>query len=128
MQILKRWICLVLAVSLAVLPLSPASAALIDNARIVQQVRADLDRQDVLEVLDREDARRQLEAMGVAPDQVKERVKHMTDQEVAQLNAHLAEMPAGGDALGIILVLFIVFVITDLLGATDIFPFVHPIK
>jgi hypothetical protein len=30
--------------------------------------------------------------------------------------------------LGILLIIFIVFVITDVLGATNIFPFIHPIK
>jgi hypothetical protein len=52
----------------------------------------------------------------------------MTDQEVARLNQHLAELPAGGDVLGVILILFIVFIITDMLGATDIFPFVKPVN
>lgn len=128
MKNIQRFLCLVLALSMALLPMAPATAAMVGNAQIMQQVQADLDRQDVLRVLDREDARHQLEAMGVAPEQVRERVRHMTDQEVAQLNAHLSELPAGGDALGVVLVLFIVFVITDMLGATDIFPFVHPIK
>ena len=38
------------------------------------------------------------------------------------------ELPAGGDVLGVILVVFIVFVITDVIGATDIFPFIKPVK
>ena len=53
----------------------------------------------------------------------------MTDAEIAQINQRIAEMPAGGSSvLGVLLIIFIVFVITDVLGATDIFPFIKPIK
>jgi hypothetical protein len=52
----------------------------------------------------------------------------MTDEEIAQLNQQIDELPAGGDVLGILLVIFIVFVITDVIGATDIFPFIHPVN
>ena len=51
----------------------------------------------------------------------------MTDTEIMQLNERLKDMPAGEGAAGIILVVFIVFVITDMLGATDIFSFIRPI-
>ncbi len=79
-------------------------------------------------MLSRDAARAQLQALGVSPEAVDARVAAMTDAEVAQVNRHLAQMPAGGDILGLLLVLFIVFIITDMLGATDIFPFVHPIN
>jgi hypothetical protein len=52
----------------------------------------------------------------------------MTDEEMAQLNQQIDELPAGGDVLGILLVIFLVFVITDVIGATDIFPFIHPVN
>ena len=66
--------------------------------------------------------------MGVDADQVKQRVAQMTDQEVATLNQRVGDLPAGGDVLGVVLLVFIVFVITDAIGATDIFPFVHPVR
>ena len=52
----------------------------------------------------------------------------MTDAEISELNKRLADMPAGGDAVGVIILLFVIFVITDMLGATDIFPFIHPVR
>ncbi len=69
-----------------------------------------------------------LSQQGIDAEQVKLRVSQMTDQEIAMLNEHLSDLPAGGDALGIILFIFVVFIITDALGATDVFPFVHPIR
>jgi hypothetical protein len=56
-------------------------------------------------------------------------VASLTDAEVARINQQIEKLPAGGDSfLGILVLIFIIFVITDALGATDIFPFVHPIK
>jgi hypothetical protein len=47
---------------------------------------------------------------------------------VARINQRLAELPAGGDVLGVIVLIFVIFVITDVIGATDIFPFIHAVK
>lgn len=128
MVTLQRALCLLLSLSLIVLPIGPAQAAMISNGQIIGEVQAELDRSDVLQILERENAQQHLRALGVSPEMVKERVSHMTDQEVAQLNQHLADLPAGGDVLAVILILFIVFIITDMLGATNIFPFVKPVN
>jgi len=128
MKTLQRILCLLMSLSLVVLPIGPAQAAMIGNAQIINEVRSDLNRSELLHILDRETARQELIALGVSPDMVKQRVAQMTDAEVAQLNQHLADLPAGGDIWGVLLLLFIVFIITDMLGATDIFPFVKPIN
>jgi hypothetical protein len=128
MVALQRILCLLLSLSLIVLPINSAQAAMISNGQIIGEVQTELDRSDVLQVLERENAQQQLRALGVSPEMVKERVSHMTDQEVAQLNQHLADLPAGGDVLAVILILFIVFIVTDMLGATNIFPFVKPVN
>jgi len=128
MVTLQRALCLLLSLSLIILPIGPAQAAMISNGQIIGEVQAELDRSVVLQILERENAQQHLRALGVSPEMVKERVSHMTDQEVAQLNQHLADLPAGGDVLAAILILFIVFIITDMLGATNIFPFVKPVN
>lgn len=128
MKSLQRVFCLLLSLSLIVLPIGPAQAAMIGNAQIINEVQSELNRSEILQILDREAAQQQMLALGVSPETVKQRVAHMTDAEVAQLNRHLADLPAGGDIWGVLLLLFIVFIITDMLGATDIFPFVKPIN
>lgn len=128
MKTLQRVLCLVVSLSLIVLPIAPAQAAMIGNAQIINEVQTELNRSEILQILDRETARQQLLALGVSPEEVKQRVAQMTDAEVAQLNQHLADLPAGGDIWGVLLLLFIVFIITDMLGATDIFPFVKPVN
>jgi len=118
-----------LSLLLVMLPLLPAQAAMVDNDRIISEQQATLDRAAILEMLDQQVTRQQLETWGVNPEMARERINSLTGEELANINRQLNELKAGGDSvLGILLVLFIVFVITDALGATDIFPFVHPIK
>jgi hypothetical protein len=76
--------------------------------------------------------RAQLESMGVNQADAKARVATMIDDEAAQLAAKIDNLPAGGDAagalIGALLIVFIVLLITDILGVTHVFPFTKPIK
>jgi uncharacterized protein DUF6627 len=86
-------------------------------------------RASVLTVLERSDVQAQLRANGVNPGDVKARVAAMTDDEVAQLAGQIESLPAGGtDVLGFILVVFVILLITDILGFTHIFPFTKSVK
>ena len=85
---------------------------------------ANPERSRVLNLLDREDVLAGLKARGVSPAEVKARVAAMTDDEVAQLAGQIDSVPAGGtDVLTFILVVFIILLITDIMGVTHIFPF-----
>jgi len=108
--------------------LTPLQAAMIDNSTLVQQAQNQFDRQQLLAMLDRSEVRQQLTEMGVEPETAKTRVANMTDAEVAQLNQKIEQLPAGAGILELAVLLFIVFLITDMLGATDIFPFVKSIN
>jgi hypothetical protein len=80
-------------------------------------------------VLERADVRSQLQAHGVNPADVQARVAALTDEEAADLAARIDSLPAGGvSILGAILVVFIVLLITDILGFTKIFPFTRPVR
>ncbi len=105
----------------------PVQAAMVTTPEVMQSQKSEYDRQQLIELMDREDVQEQLLAYGVAPEEVQDRVSKMTDAEVAQLNDQIADMPAGG-ILGAILLIFVVFVITDVIGATDIFSFIHPVN
>ncbi len=108
--------------------LAPLHAAMITNSDLVQQAQSRVEREQLLVMLDRSDVRQQLTEMGVEPETAKMRVSNMTDAEVAQLNQNLAQLPAGAGVLELAVLIFIVLLITDILGATDIFPFVKSIN
>ena len=96
----------------------PALAAMIET----QSIAASSNRDRLASVLDRADIVAQLEHYGVDSADVKARVAALTDDEAAQLAGKMDNLPAGG-LLELILIVFLVLVITDLLGYTHIFPF-----
>ena len=100
---------------------------MISTPDVIQSQQSAYDREQLSSMLERDDVQQQLLSMGVSPDTVQERVNSMTDFEIAQLNEQINDMPAGG-ILGAIVLIFVVFVITDAIGATDIFPFVRPVR
>ena len=105
----------------------PVQAAMITTPDVIQSQQSEYDREQLFSMLDRDDVQEKLLSMGVAPEVVQDRINSMTDFEIAQLNQQINDMPAGG-ILGAIVLIFVVFVITDAIGATDIFPFVRPIR
>lgn len=120
---------LLLAASLLGASVAPARAAMVGTAQAIAAQQGSLDRARLASLLERTDLQAQLAAMGVDVQQAKDRVASLTDAEVAQLNQRIGELPAGSDsALGIVVLVFLILIITDLLGVTDIFPFVHPLK
>ncbi|MCU7852193.1 MAG: PA2779 family protein [Candidatus Thiodiazotropha sp. (ex Monitilora ramsayi)] len=127
MSIFQRIIAISLSLSLFMLPIGVAQSAIIDNAQLIDQAQGH-ERAVLLEALEREQVHQYLTSLGADAEQVKARLAQMTDEEITTLSQRLGDLPAGGDALGVILVVFIVFVITDAVGATDIFPFVHPVR
>lgn len=128
MKTLQRLLSMLLSLSLIILPIVPAQAALVGNAELFGSAATSADRTLLIEALDRDSARQQLAALGISQEQAMERIAQMTDQEIVQLNQQLADLPAGGDFLGVVVLIFIVFIITDVIGATDIFPFIHPVR
>ena len=74
----------------------------------------------------------QLQAHGVTVEQAKARVAALSDAEAAQLAAQIDSLPAGGDGVGALitaaLIVFLVLLLTDILGFTKVFPFTKPVK
>jgi hypothetical protein len=99
-------------------------AAIVTTDAIVSAQQAEQDRTHIKGLLDREDVKQRLLAAGVSPGDVAARVDALSDIEAQTLAGKIDELPAGGDALGVLVFLFVVLLITDILGFTDIFPFV----
>ena len=127
MDMLKRLFAILLSLSLTLIPLGAVQAAMVGNSQLLNE-QTDSLRLELTQALEQEQVRQQLTQLGVDAETVKLRLAQMTEQEIATLHERLGEMPAGGDALGVILFLFVLFVVTDAIGATDIFPFVHPVR
>ncbi len=108
--------------------MSSANAGVISSSDMLVEQHQFENKQSVKAFLDRDDVKQQLVDMGVSPTDVDARINAMTDAELAELNANLQDAPAGAGLVGVVLTIFIVFVITDVIGATDIFPFIRPVN
>ncbi len=117
---------LIMLIGLVQIPMAQAAIITTDEAIQVQQ--SDINREYILSMLQKDELQKQLADYGLDSSLAAERVSHMSDAEIALLNERLNEMPAGEGVVGVIVLIFIVFIITDALGATDLFPFVKPIN
>ena len=69
-----------------------------------------------------------MQAQGVSPQAAAARVKAMSDAEVAQLAGRIDQAPAGGDVLGMLFTIFIILLVTDIMGLTKVFPFTRSVR
>ena len=121
-------VLLTILMLLLTVPYQSALAAMIGTETVLETARGHQARQQVKQILDREEIQKALMAQGVSAEEAKARVDALSDAEAVRLVEKLEQLPAGGGALGTVigaaLVVFIVLLITDILGYTDVFPFV----
>lgn len=109
------------------LPYQTAMAALIGTEDLVSSQTAAEARAYISSVLAREDIQQLLMARGIDPIEAQARVDVLTDQEAIRMAETMEKLPAGGSIawiFGLAVLVFLVLLITDLLGYTNIFPFV----
>ncbi|MBV8034855.1 PA2779 family protein [Roseateles sp.] len=80
-------------------------------------------------VLDRADLAAMLQARGVAVDEMRARVDALTDTEAQQMLTQIDNAPAGSsDVVGVLFTIFIILLVTDILGLTKVFPFTRSMR
>ncbi|NWL78395.1 hypothetical protein DM872_16195 [Pseudomonas taiwanensis] len=116
-------------VFLAQMPL--AQAAMIGTPQAMQeqslQQHQPVDQAQLRAMLDDKQVQQKLESLGVPREQVEARIASLTPAELQQFNQRLEQEPAGG-WVGIIVLFLVIFIITDMLCATDIFSFIKCIN
>jgi len=129
MNTMRTAMAWLLSLLLALSPAISAQAAMLDNATLLAEDPVEQTRDSLQQLLEQDEARQQLQALGVSPEWALERARTLSAGELARINQGIGQLETGSDSvLGVLLVIFIVFIITDIIGATDIFPFVHPVK
>ncbi|MCE4554904.1 PA2779 family protein [Pelomonas cellulosilytica] len=79
--------------------------------------------------LDRADLAAMLQARGVSTDEMRARVDALTDAEAQQLAQQIDQAPVGAsDVVGILFTIFIILLVTDILGLTKVFPFTRSVR
>ncbi len=103
----------------AAAPISADQAMQMSVTAATSQQRA-----DVVTWLQRDDVRQQMTRLGVSSDQAVERVAALSDEEVLRLHGRIDQAQAAGSGLvGALVFIFVLLLVTDLLGLTKVFPF-----
>jgi len=100
---------------------APAAAGIVGTAEAVAAAQAADPLAAVRGVLARDDVRERMVALGVDPAEVDGRLAALTDAELDLLAEQLEQAPAGGDALAVIGIVFLVLMILEFTGVIDIF-------
>jgi VIT1/CCC1 family predicted Fe2+/Mn2+ transporter len=108
-------------------PLPVAHAAIVATEQVIREDVATENRERVMTLLAREDVRREMEALGIDPEEATARTKALSDEEITRIANKLDEMAVGQSAvaaiIGAAVFIFIVLLITDILCLTNVFPF-----
>jgi len=111
-------------------PIQTAAATMIGTRTVVDVKKAQNTRETLKRLLDRKDVQEALIGRGIQPAEARNRIDSLTDREVMRIAAQMDRLPAGAGLLefiGLTVVIgFFVLLITDMLGFTDIFPFINP--
>lgn len=108
--------------------LHAAPSTLISTDQLAAATVPSDSRSQLLAALDRADLAAALQSRGVSVGDVRARVDALTDAEAAQLVAQIDQAPAGADIVGVLFTVFIVLLVTDILGFTKIFPFTRSVR
>jgi hypothetical protein len=109
-----------------VLGMSQANAAVFSSEQVISNQQFNFNKQQVLSYVDSAEVQNKLIELGVSPADAKQRIANMTAEELNALNSQMNEMPAGG-IVGVVVTVLVVVVVTDLMGLTDVYPFINPI-
>jgi hypothetical protein len=124
LSLMKRVMAILVSVSLVSSYTAQTWAGVVSTEQVLQQEAA-IDTASLVSALDREDVRAQLVDMGVDPEQAKLRIAALDDEQIGAIQAHMDALPAGGGVLEVVLAVLVVLVILDLVGVTNIFPFIR---
>ena len=121
-----RILTALLAVSILFVSVQPAvNAAIVSTSDLVATEQSKIGKEYLLSTLEREDVRTALTSQGVNLEMAKQRVASMTDEEIRALNQKMDEMPAGSGVVSALVLVFLVLLFTDIMGWTDVYPFVN---
>lgn len=118
----------VLLVSMGLTSL-PVQAVTITTEEAVQMsAPASTGREALTDLLARADVQAELARLGVDPAVAAERVAALSDAEVASLHQRMDDVAAGGSVVGAIVFIFVLLLVTDILGLTKVFPFTRSVR
>lgn len=112
---------------------APAEFKMLPTMNVVEEVTSLQSREELAEFIKTEKVQHELIRLGVEPKEALSRIASLSNSEVKSLSVQIKKAQAGGDfgvgsVLGIAVFIFIVLLITDILGLTKVFSFTRSIR
>ena len=128
-SLFKNLVVLIFCLSLAGLgiPMSADAGIIGTDGYLALQDRA-IRIERINDTLMQDRVREQLTSLGVDPEHAQQRVATLSDTDLMALDGRLQDLPAGGEFLGLVVAAFLVILILELAGVTDLFPTIGPGK
>lgn len=101
--------------------LTPVAQAKAIDTQALISAQSNSPKTQLQNLLSREDVRDKLIELGVNPDDAAGRIAALTDQEISQLQRNINDLPAGSSALAILGAVFLVLLVLELVGVTNVF-------
>lgn len=106
-----------------------AQAALISTEQVVAVGAAQQARIKVAAALQRAEVQAALGKYGITSEEAQARTTALTDAEAVSVAQQIDALPAGGDGVvGALIFIFVLLLVTDILGLTKIFPFTRSVR
>jgi hypothetical protein len=121
-NLFRRYIVSLASVALVTIGFTPVSYAdIVSTSTLIESESRAESLREIELFLARDEVKEQFLALGVSPETVTARVNSLTAAELSDLQSSIDEQAAGGDALAVIGTVFLVLLILELLGVTNIF-------
>lgn len=106
-----------------------AQAQMISTSSVIAEQQAVDQRARVADFMAQDNVKQILTQYGVDAVQAQQRVDSLSNEEIAEIANSIDQLPAGGGAVGAVvgaaLLVFLVLLVTDLIGLTHVYPFVN---
>ena len=123
---------LVFVLSIVTVNSSYAQSRMITTLEVMDGISLDQDREKVITFMEGKTVQEKMISLGINPKEAIQRVASLSSKEISELSLKIDQAPAGGDGVGAIvgaaLLVFIVLLITDILGYTKVFPFTRSVQ
>lgn len=108
------------------------SAQIVSTETVLGQPAMISPKEKLVNIISREDVAKRFQEMGVDSKVIESRIASMTDEEASTIAHKIDALPAGADAggaiVGAVVLIFLVLLITDIIGVTKVFDFTKPIN
>ncbi len=126
-------VLLALVISTMTIEASYAGTKMFTTTEVMSGITLNQDREKIITFMESKEVQSKMIAMGVDPREAIQRVASLSPDEISKLSREIDKAPAGADGgvgavLGAVLLVFIILLITDILGFTKVFPFTRAVQ